>query len=359
MDGTAPVRLVDLNPPLGSSVVQIGLESWLIGSLYRLEQRSPGAVPPPGAVLTWGGDCKVKFSLYDQEPGSIFPPASCSSFNTFKHSTWLFGDVICKVEPWNRDYEPEYKALKMLAGIVPTVPLPKLIHGWTDEALARSFLLERRAPGKTIDEAAPNMTANQLARIADQVASHAKAMWKIKSPRLQTLSGKCIHGSHTWADVYIRNSDSAFHQMKGRPIPSYDVSEFIELLRKLDVYGERADFFAPKDTSERMFALAHPELTPNNILVQVNSQRTEDANISAIIDWENLAFYPWFYPNYCVRGGWAMLLTTLKGAENLKWNRLLSESLSKVGFDALIEWTKRVEGGYHERFLKATTEGEI
>ena len=335
---------IDLDPSMDVSVIQTSPNTWLLGTMYRVDKLASNAAMPEEAISTWTGEDGARFSLQKHDSWPNFPPASASTLEKWvkNKNTWLLGNVVCKVSTWHPDYEPEFKTLAFVADTVPSVPVPKLIHGWVDEALRRSYVLESRVPGTTLQDAHFTMTTAQLVRIADQVATHARALYKIKSPRLQTPTGKSIHGQHMWGDQFTRYKDPAFFLMNGRPLPTWNFEEFIEFLRSRGLYGEQEGLVAPEDFTERMFAFAHEYYNPTNIMVKIDSDRVEDANITAIIDWDKAAFFPWFFPNYGVHNSYWLGMES-DGKLHGLWSVLLSKSLARAGLKRANEdWQTKI-----------------
>ena len=166
-----------MRPPIENSVVKISASRWLLGSSMICE--SDLTVPPEDVKASWKGDDGKTYYLRTAPTSLVAAPAGENTSESFEKdrvhqagtsaAVWAFGGVHVKVKSWIPELESEQASIEHARKV--NIPTPEVVFSWIDHAWNRSFLILRSIPGRTLDEAWPDLSLSERRAIADEVAS--------------------------------------------------------------------------------------------------------------------------------------------------------------------------------------------
>ena len=299
---------------LKESVKQISQNSWLIGSMVcerTITER------PDNVIAAWEED-QHTYILRTPKDNEIASPPLTELSDTVKivHEggslsvVWTIGrQVFCKVKIHIPSQESEANTIHFVQKVAPQISTPDVIHTWTEND--RSFLLVKRIPGSTLQDAWIHPTYSQRTSAVETVARYCDLLARHTSPTLRSVTGKPL------LEPWLGGSSSGLigpltHQecMRHFSLPSPDSPDL-----------------------EAEFHFYHPDLGPTNIII------SDDGSVAGIIDWEAAGFYPRFWiatkPAF---GPGLDFDPPVAGFEDPEWRRRLRAELENLGFPHAAFW---------------------
>lgn len=305
-------------------MVQIAASKWLIGSSMICESDLPG--PPEDVKTSWKGDDGKTFYLRTAPASLVAAPAVEHTSESFEvnrihkagtsAAVWAFGGVHIKVKSWVPELESEQVTIEHVRRA--NIPVPEVISSWVDHAWNRSFLILKSIPGRTLDQAWPDLSFSERRKIADEIASFCTTLAMSCHKRMETLSGKGIR-----EDFLTRKLSPDVPSWMPNVAGPFTVEQLESYLRN------------PSIATGPDFYFYHADLGPTNIILD------DDNNVAAVIDWESAAFYPrfWIATKPLVSAGF--YLSCGDRGDRHEWAELLSRALEAKGFEADMEMYQR------------------
>ncbi|CAG8981947.1 hypothetical protein HYALB_00013568 [Hymenoscyphus albidus] len=271
----------ELDPPVRETVKQITAQIWTIGTsilcyafedtehhpanllaswkdgstIFHLVRRNASSPPVPAPGL---GDASIG-RVYD---------AGCAS------GVWFIGnEAVVKVKSWTPGLQSEASTIKFVRENAPSVPLPEVIWYWEDEAANRSFLVMRRVKGRILAEAWPDLSDEQHARIAKDVASHVETLATFTRSRYESVD-KC----GILENWFMKNIPPSTPYWRRDTLGPFSIPE-------LRAYMTLISTATPPQLNDP-FVLFHSDLNAVNIIVRDNDE------CITILDWESVGFFP-------------------------------------------------------------------
>lgn len=319
-----------MDPPIGQSVTLSSPDHWIMGTLWFCEKVTGST--PPDAVVTWKDGDSV-FALRPQPETNVHTPGDTETGKFLDFATsrcwWnIGGNVICKVKSWVEGMDLEADTIRAVQNQMPSVPVPKVIHSWLDEAWNRSFLLYERIPGQSLDDAWSTLSTDQVQKIAEDVAAHAITMAQSRSGKLQKITG---YG--------VIDEDQLFNPPPFKTTPSWKptvrpiFTPQTVTAHLLDLFGEGFP-----DVGE-YFYFYHSTMDPRSVFVSVSGPEKEDVQVTAIINWDAAAYFPRWWIALKPQASFGFILGLgHKEEERWKWAETFSNTLIDKGFDCPNEW---------------------
>ncbi len=328
-----------MDPPIGQSVSFSSPDRWTMGTLYFCEKLTGPA--PTDAVVTWiDRDSTFVLRPKPESDSQIPGDTQTTKFHDANSSAlWNIGeDTICKVKSWVEGMESEATTIQVVKENMPSIPIPEVIHSWVDEIWNRTFLLLKRVPGETIKDAWPKLSADQVEKIAEDVLNHIHTMTQFVHPQLQTVSGCGVQGE-SW--LLEAPPFAIWPSWKPCVRPVFTTETFAA--RLYDECGEEAPDFGPH------FHFYHPDMGPTNVFVSVSGPMKEDAQITAIIDWEAAAYWPFWYIALKPRVSAGFILDGVEEGHEWDWTKALFYAIFEAGYPCPGEWYFRTKKYKEER----------
>jgi hypothetical protein len=245
---------------------------------------------------------------------------------------------------WTEGSTTDAETLKWVNEKIPSLPTADYMYDWVDIKWHRSFLLTRRAAGTRFDEAWPKLTRDQRINVAQQLATYCKLLAEFTSDYLETVTGRGVEGKHC---LRPRNQ---LPEWKPRVESRVTREQYRQWLTRKEKH-EPPDFGGP-------FVLWHPDLNPTNFFVTIPKTPEESPQLTAIIDWSNVGYYPKYFAatrpreqsHYAIEPPMEFF-THMDGGEfsesyihwdGFDWMWMLSNALYKEGFPLETEnWRER------------------
>ncbi|KAL9609658.1 MAG: hypothetical protein Q9167_005588 [Letrouitia subvulpina] len=320
-----------MTPPCDLSISLLGSNVWSMGSDMLCE--NTGA-PVADALSTWK-DSDGTWSLRRRTSPlkAITPPPGDSDVNrTYlcgnASAIWLISpNVLCKVKSWIPGLAPEAETIKWVVENCPTIPVPKVIYSWIDEAWQRSFCLMEVAPGVTLDEAWNDLSAETRELIADEVTTYIIDAAQHVSPSICTATGTGIiyHG------LILGFHKSETEGMRDWRPHLHNVLLPKQLDQRLLLIGGQK---CPEEVTE--FVFFHGDIGPPNILV--DKDKNDEWHVSSIIDWETAGYFPAWYIRSIIGLDRAYLLNRQTDGEAYAWKEKLFYKLEQRGWGEYCDW---------------------
>lgn len=229
-------------------------------------------------------------------------------------AVWLLGEnAFCKAHAWREGLQLEADNIRFVQTHAPGVPVPDILFSCIDRDLNRTFLITRRAKGRTLEQAWPQLTSPQRTLLAQDVARFCVALAVNTSSRFET-----VNGCGVWESRLMGDAPPSHPTWLPRMLGPFSLQDMQAHMAHMSTQ--------PFPDIDPLFCLYHADLGPTNIMV------SEDSNlISAIIDWESVAYYPRF---------WVATKPAFCGAFNLEcetddpklWGQLLGQALEDNGY---------------------------
>lgn len=321
-----------MDPRIGLSVAYTSPDRWNMGNLWFCEKVS--GPTPTDAVATWE-DGDSTFALRPQ-PENSPPLEGDSDTNRFcetgsRLAIWYIGEnVICKVASWIEGLELEADTIRAVKDQMPSIPVPEVIYSWIDHAWNRSYLLYKRPSGEKLRHAWGKLSPAQIEKVAADLAQHAVTMAQFTSPELKTITGCGVDGEN-----FLLSQPDGHIWPSWKPVirPLFTPETLTTYLR--DLGGED-----PPDIGDR-FHFYHPVMCPIAVHVSVSGPEAKDVQITAITDWEEVAYYPHWWIALKPRVSHAFALGNAQTPGLWVSNQILSDAMRARSFDCPVHWYMR------------------
>ncbi|TVY36640.1 hypothetical protein LOCC1_G006790 [Lachnellula occidentalis] len=276
----------------------------------------------------------------------IFDEKTATVASKFEHSVlltspdhWDIGSLMTceKIEPgydvpadirWVEGVTTDAESIRFVNKKIPSIPTKELIYDWIDHDWYRWFMLSRRVPGTRFHEAWPQLSAIQKLDVADGYAKHAKALAAFTSEYIETVTGQGVEGMWRLAPR------ESLPDWKPRIEPRVTKEEFQKYLKRS--WGRIN--VAPPDAGA--LVLAHGDPTAGNIFVAVPEDPEEEAKVTAIIDWQALAYQPKWTIASTPRGQIGYSVGEQEDGRDWQW--MLSNALYDAGFPLELELKEKL-----------------
>ena len=322
-----------MEPPIAQSITLIGPDCWAMGSMMLVEKITGS--PPAEALKVWNDGESTYCIRPNPEPITTrLPPPGETGDKVYEAGTqavcYAIGEgTVCKVKPWKEGRTSEAETLKFVQKNAPSVPVPESYYYWVDEAWQRCFLLMRRAPGQSLDDAWGKLTDLQRRKIAEEVATHIETLAKFTSTRLESADGKGVRESRLVFEY--EGHDKSLPSWVPTIHPRYTAEQ---LTTRLSEYGTVAPPFI------EAFHFYHQDMGPTNVLIvdPIPEENSELPLISAIIDWEDAGYYPhwWICTAPLVSGAYRLNWKLYQKTD--AWQQALADSLEARGLYSNLQW---------------------
>ena len=303
-----------MDPPIGRSIRIVRPDVWKIGSSIICEKVSK---IPENALISWRDHDSDTFCLRPAEPMQAgiedVTPIYCSGTSG---AVWNIGGVFCKVKSWQEGIEQEKETLDFVRKRFGGIPLPKVLHAWTEPQFSRSYLVLQPLPGLPLEETWSSLSTAQHRKIAAQIAEYCGMLATVTSDSLQTATSCGVTDGLLMSPLH--KDEPSWKRRTLGPLSLIDTKNYI----------------SPVGLGNALYYY-HADLCPLNIFVL-------EGEVSGMLDWEHAAFYPRFWiatkPHFSY--GFA-----LEGVEDKwAWARLLSHALMERGFTQDISGFRRWRG---------------
>jgi serine/threonine protein kinase len=166
------------------------------------------------------------------------------------------------------------------------LPVPKVLGTYTHKDTF--YIVMTRIRGQQLSELLPNMSANEIDAITDDLKRMINEMRGLQIMDFEKESFIGSIGCQPCADTMFR----AGHESKG---PFKNVDEMHDnILQRYNNRWSRGTIWTEytrrmyKENAGRAIVFTHGDLSPGNIMV-------ESGRISGIIDWEQAGWYPEYW----------------------------------------------------------------
>lgn len=315
-----------MDPPISVSVTRTSPGRWNLGSTMVCEQLSHTEPRPDDTITDWQDGDSIFYLRQRTAHDTLGGDAEVDRIHVGGTSAavWcLGGNAFCKAHAWREGLQLEADNIRFVQAHAPEVPVPEVLFSWIDHDLDRTFLITRRASGRTLEQAWPQLSSNQRAILARDVARFCVSLAANTSSRFQT-----VNGCGVWESRLMEDAPPSHPTWLPRMLGPFSREDMQAHMAHLSTQ--------PCPDIDPLFCLYHADLGPTNIMV------AEDTNlVSAIIDWESLAYYPRF---------WVASKPAFSGVFHLEcetedpklWGQLLGQALEDGGFKrqdaAFLQW---------------------
>lgn len=232
---------------------------------------------------------------------------------------WKIGAAYCKVKAWVENLELESDTINFVKENC-NIPVPNIIHCWVDPLWNRTFLIMEPVAGQTLRQAWPSLSADDRLGVARSVVKYCEILASFTSKKLQSVCGAgALEPFLTAAPLH---SEPSWKPAPLGPLSGAELQDY-----SLPQYGQT-------------FYLLHADLGPDNIMI------SDDGKVSALLDWESAAFYPYFWVGTKPLVSPGFLLDGDSLEAKRAWRVLLAEELDASGFNPdmkrYAEWRKAI-----------------
>jgi hypothetical protein len=319
-------------PEMKNSVALTNPDHWDIGSLMTCEKIKiePGYDTSPSIVCQWTDHGSTYCLRKRSVPKSELGDGDCDSeaghvYDVATSGVWtLSPNVFCKTQRWTEGTTTDAESIRFVNKNIPSIPTEKIIYDWIDHQWHRWFMLSWRVPGERFYEAWPQLSLSQKLDVAQGVAGHSKALAAFTSSYIETVTGQGPEGKFR---LGLRDS---LPEWKPRIEPRATREEYKQVMERS---WARKNLVPPDP--EASFALSHCDLIPQNIFVDIpkapeNGQPEKEAKVTAIIDWQRLAYRSKWEVATLPRAMWSYAVYNQPDGRDWQW--MLSNALYDEGF---------------------------
>ncbi|CRL19981.1 Protein kinase-like domain [Penicillium camemberti] len=121
-------------------------------------------------------------------------------YGVSNRGVWSLGSNLILKE---RSTEPpnfEAPNIRFLASRT-SIPIPQIVEEWQEDD-GVYFLLTKRIRGQPLSEIWPKMTSTDKERVAKQTAEYLRQLYKLRSNRLESISGQPIYSAFLFPNSY-------------------------------------------------------------------------------------------------------------------------------------------------------------
>ena len=332
---TRPISYVQKHarvaPEFDHSILVTSPGHWDVGSLMTCEKIELGHDVPSDAVCQWIDDGLTyylrKRSVPKTELGDGDPEPGIMIRSEFRGIWTLSPNVFCKTDSWIEGVTTDAESIRFVNEKIPSIPTEELIYDWIDHNWYRWFMLSKRVPGTRFYEAWVKLTNNQRLDVAADVAKHAKALAAFTSEYIETVTGQGVEGHHR-----LQPRDD-LPNWKPRIEPRVSGEEHDAAMNR--VWSKKYIAY-PK--SKGPFVLQHRDLIPTNIFVTTPEDPDKKAEVTAIIDWQSLSYFPHYMIATIPRCLWSYGVYDQPDGNDWQW--MLSNALYNQGFPLEMRFMK-------------------
>ncbi|KAI1084790.1 kinase-like domain-containing protein [Whalleya microplaca] len=168
-----------------------------------------------------------------------------------------------------------------------TGQVAKVVASWKEND--RFFLIQERIEGEPLEDALPNLSQEDIARIGRQVGEFLRQFRNITSPTMQMLDGRPVIDRRLFKPLPA-SSDAGYSVCTS----DADVVANMSLAIKNCLNTSELDIFMAHMPSAMPFTYTHSDVHEGNIMVK-------DGRFQGLIDFELSGFYPrwWEFVNSC------------------------------------------------------------
>jgi len=294
------------------------------------EKIEPDSNVPLDSVCQWIDDgstyCLRKRSVPISKPGSNSNWKEGEIIVGSSRGVWtLSPNVFCKTQRWVEGVTPDPESIRFVNEKIPSIPTEDIIYDWIDHDWYRWFMISRRVSGTRFFEAWPQLSSYQKYSLAESVARHAKSLANFTSEYIETVTGQGLEGR------WRLGERDGLPDWKPRIEPRATREEY---KRFLEVRWEKKNVVPPDPGVP--FVLQHRDLVPTNMFVTIPEDPEEKAEVTAIIDWQNLAYHVKWQVATPPRVLWSYAI--LNQEDGRMWQWMLSNALYDQGFPLELEF---------------------
>lgn len=306
-----------MDPEIKWSVRKLSQSSWALGSSVVCQKNG---TPPTNVLKAWS-DGEDQWYIGPSEGNSQAEPNNTSKDVELIHAAgtsaavWSLGtSIICKTKAWVEGLQSEADTISFVKGLIPDVTVPEVLYAWVDESWNRSFIVERRITGTTLDEAWSSLRDEQKKAIAHLTGQICRTLAQSTSQLFETAS----HSSIVESFFGSRRFDSPEPSWKPCMLEIMSVADFEEFSTRF--------FDGTRQSVGEAFLFYHADLGPGNIMVH-------DGRFVGIIDWESAGYFPeWWIATKPQMSAGFLLKDREDGTDRAQWATMLSEELQQFGF---------------------------
>ena len=211
--------------------------------------------------------------------------AGCDE-NTRSRAWTLSPDVFCKCTSWVSGMELEGDNIGFVKSSLPSIPTPEVLHYWCDPEWNRSFLITRRAPGRSASDSWRFLSFAQQASVGQQVAAIVRSIAELRSTRCENVFGGAIR--HVWKLRFFEDPGDwpGWKPITQEPFGPDRIVADTELMAQepCPVIGDE-------------LFLWNPNLLPTHVFLSIPRSDEDDVHVTMVLDWEDLLYVPSWYIN--------------------------------------------------------------
>jgi hypothetical protein len=293
------------------------------------EKIEPDSDVPLDIVCKWIDDgstyCLRKRSVPISKPSNSNWKVGEIVVSPFRGVWTLSPNVFCKTQRWVEGVTPDSESIRFVNEKIPSIPTEDIIYDWIDHDWYRWFMISRRTSGTLFSEAWPQLSSYQKYGLAEKIAKHAKSLADFTSEYIETITGQGVEGKCRLGEREdLPNWKPLIEPRASRE----EYKKFVEAK-----WGKKN--VVPPDPGVP-FVLQHRDLTPTNMFVTVPEDPEEKAEVTAIIDWQSLAYHEKWQVATAPRGLWSYAVANQEDGGMWPW--MLSNALYDQGFPLELEF---------------------
>ncbi|KAB8364864.1 hypothetical protein FH972_024725 [Carpinus fangiana] len=304
-----------MDPEIKDSVKQTSQTTWALGSSIICEKN---AASPINSIQSWidGSD---RWDLRRKKSDEVHTACDRTDVDMIhaagtSAAVWSIGtSVICKVKSWIEGLQSESDTITFAKAMLSPHMVPDVLHTWVDSALDRSFTVERRVIGTTLDVAWPSLSGLQKTAIASEVAACCHILAQTTSRSFETVHHRGI------VESFLGSRDFYSPEPSWKPflLPVLPPTEFQSFTA--------AYFQGQYPLVDEGFVFYHADLGPGNIMVH-------NGLLRGIIDWESAGFYPRWWISLKPKLSAGFLLSPGVATDRKEWVKLLTGELEMLDY---------------------------
>ncbi|KAL8741098.1 MAG: hypothetical protein Q9190_006263 [Brigantiaea leucoxantha] len=327
-------------PPIRFGVGSLGQDSWSMGSLMLCDKVGWN-FSVEDVLTTWLDDDGTWCLRRRASPlEETTPPPGDSDVGRIylgetRSAVWLISpNVWCKTSSWVQGMTPEADTIKWVVENCPEVPVPQVIHSWTDLTWHQTFCLMYVVPGISLDKAWFYIPPDKRWDLLNEVIEYVDRMAQHTSSTLSTIAGDGItyHGDIAGYAPYEMNTWLGWQPDCHSVMTAAQFRD-----RMLRISGNEG----PEEVDH--FVFNHGNLIPESIFVKKGENG--EWHLSGLIDWEVAGYLPKWYIASRALARLTCVLYVLPLADKRyavsEWTWNFLHQLGNRGFIAYACWMKR------------------